>query len=1504
MSITCPNRRLRAWKDLVKVQGESRSYLLWSEYEGNVPDAYYQKEVKQPSLDKPVELGEKVEYKRDSIDPLIEYKYFRHSTVSKAVDVLKLIAKSDHPLNKLAEKLIPYAELNNVDIELSPTERVGIDNDKIAVYNSILNKISIAKYSQYPGKGSEVTLLHEIIHAVTYNKLLDEKSEVVQDVRKLLDYAREKLGDDYYGLTNEFEFISELFTDSKFVKALMKIDPINEVGEYKNFLEELLDYILSLFELGKKGNLYIQSFAVVTNILEQWREEMQGMGFYLADINELTEAPEEVDYTAYEEPTELGSKAILNKTTPPKPYFSTIKSSHIKPAVINNQYVDDIKSSDNKRYITSHYFRYKNSDGSFTIPYYPFTLGNIFANQKLINMINSEFGVPVVRLQLSTEAIVFTEEADIAMSMNEVEDILYTYQEEPAIQQRMEEIQPDILGEEEILYLKVDTDAERIAKNKERDAKKLEAAEIVVKRKKELIRLLHKRMAKGSERRAEIQARIDRLQAQVTELIDKAVPIRVLAQAEEDNVEFKNRLINIYSQLERADSLDANQLWSLISELNEINSFIKSWLDIAKFMDFSEMPDIRDRIANIGKEMSERRLEYLKLLQKAFLAHSNKTSFKKFGEELFDALEDESWVSRMTLGAQFSNSDIVRIVNDLINKSALHINVETYRKQKELDLWYEKVKKHTGLSNTIEISKMFLQYDKDGNWTGNIVGKISQAYFDKKKQLRDKAEETGSRVDWKAYYDFVNKNSVQMTETIFKSKSHASFTAKDFEIQERLLKEYEKAKKEYKRTLEEGGVYGTFDAAGTFVFTDATLQARFTATMSEWDRLNRPFDAVTGEPIYVKGGNNWKYRVYEKPDVAKWGDEGYKRIQKDPVLKEFYEFMLDRFEANNEDLPYFWGLQSNYLPELRRTALENFTENKTVATFMSMANDARLDTFTEATDSEIESGVTIAGVTYKSIPTGMMANLLIPEQKSKDIFRVLKAHTDMALNYKYKSQVEPIAIAAQDLISEVKEIEKINDRGEAIPKRDIFRDVLHRDGKLYETRSRLEYLINAELYSQRKKSEAKGKKIRTKSTGEEVVTSLSQSMDSLIKFTYVKALSMPNVITPTVNLTLGISQNYIYASAGRNIDNNSLTWAYSKIWLPSKLNNKDGEMVVAWMRHLNILDNINEAAYGKSHSLDRWLTQLQSRGEYINQGAVMLAYLKKNKLVDKNGNEISIIDAFKVVDGDIIWDKDKMGEMTQPEAHEIFSEDRKGLNMFRLRMKIKGINFYIHGDYASALQGKETSVGRAIMLFKTWLFQTWMHRFGREMLDPNLQETVKGRYRSYTKVLTKEGQEIMFKDIMKLLLRGFFSNKAFDSLSDLDRDNLVRNMREFQIVTTLGVATYLIMAAFAGDEPEKDHKVLNLMINMLSKTQVDMMFYLNPSSTSQVLNNLVAPINTVNDMIAIWGAIQKTIEGDYEYKSGPWKDQNRIVVVTSRNIPVVNGGIKMWNMASKVYAYN
>ena len=48
--ITCPNKKSKFFKDLVKVQGENISYSLWNEYEGNVPERFYNESVNKPEV--------------------------------------------------------------------------------------------------------------------------------------------------------------------------------------------------------------------------------------------------------------------------------------------------------------------------------------------------------------------------------------------------------------------------------------------------------------------------------------------------------------------------------------------------------------------------------------------------------------------------------------------------------------------------------------------------------------------------------------------------------------------------------------------------------------------------------------------------------------------------------------------------------------------------------------------------------------------------------------------------------------------------------------------------------------------------------------------------------------------------------------------------------------------------------------------------------------------------------------------------------------------------------------------------------------------------------------------------------------------------------------------------------------------------------------------------------------------------------------------------------------
>lgn len=45
--ITCPNKALKSWKNLVKAVGEPTAYLLWNEYQGEVPSSFYETKLEQ-----------------------------------------------------------------------------------------------------------------------------------------------------------------------------------------------------------------------------------------------------------------------------------------------------------------------------------------------------------------------------------------------------------------------------------------------------------------------------------------------------------------------------------------------------------------------------------------------------------------------------------------------------------------------------------------------------------------------------------------------------------------------------------------------------------------------------------------------------------------------------------------------------------------------------------------------------------------------------------------------------------------------------------------------------------------------------------------------------------------------------------------------------------------------------------------------------------------------------------------------------------------------------------------------------------------------------------------------------------------------------------------------------------------------------------------------------------------------------------------------------------------
>lgn len=231
-------------------------------------------------------------FTRNAQDTQIASKYFPDGNTTTTMDMLDRIAKSKHPLNRLAEKLKAFAEFNNVEISLvsSFDERLPRVNNRpsAGVYFPGSNSILINKDSTFRGVGSEPTILHEILHALTYQQLTDVTNPVVQDFTKLFEYAKSKLGgydpqtgQGNYALSNLDEFIVGLFTDGKFVKQLMEIPAKDGENQYNNLFEQLFDYILGLFGIKQNDSAYGQAYAVATNILESYRSKEQMYQEYL-----------------------------------------------------------------------------------------------------------------------------------------------------------------------------------------------------------------------------------------------------------------------------------------------------------------------------------------------------------------------------------------------------------------------------------------------------------------------------------------------------------------------------------------------------------------------------------------------------------------------------------------------------------------------------------------------------------------------------------------------------------------------------------------------------------------------------------------------------------------------------------------------------------------------------------------------------------------------------------------------------------------------------------------------------------------------------------------------------------------------------------------------------------------------------------------------------------------------------------------------------------------------
>lgn len=427
----------------------------------------------------------------------------------------------------------------------------------------------------------------------------------------------------------------------------------------------------------------------------------------------------------------------------------------------------------------------------------------------------------------------------------------------------------------------------------------------------------------------------------------------------------------------------------------------------------------------------------------------------------------------------------IQVIDTKMKEASELARQEVLAFQRRLTEETEALIKRTGTNDPKKLYQLFLQLDSKGNWSGNIVNRFSQNFFDARKGV--------VAVDWsdtnqvKAMYKWFKENTITFDPRklfyedyleIEEGNQPALFDEADrqahiedlkrhlgekgfasyFEKQKRVFADFKERYNEIKNTTEGD---------------EADVKEALEAWKKEWS----PFyylDKTTGSNVSAGKFLGYNYivnvprRFKNDGELTGWYDKNFDKIEADPAYLKYYEFLTDSLDKFKAYYPSDNELQANYLPELRETQIvkQFFTNPLSLKSNLYdffVDQTAENEIFQDQTDS--------MGNLIRVLPAHMMSNamsklstvekrILVDEaakqipntnsvefktllqkmqydaiqkkikEKSFDLFKVLSAHAVSAETFKHKTRTEDFLRIAKDFVYKAERI-NVTSNGQA-----------------------------------------------------------------------------------------------------------------------------------------------------------------------------------------------------------------------------------------------------------------------------------------------------------------------------------------------------------------------------------------------------------------------------------------------------------------------------------------
>lgn len=283
-------------------------------------------------------------------------------------------------------------------------------------------------------------------------------------------------------------------------------------------------------------------------------------------------------------------------------------------------------------------------------------------------------------------------------------------------------------------------------------------------------------------------------------------------------------------------------------------------------------------------------------------------------------------------------------------------------------------------------------------------------------------------------------------------------------------------------------------------------------------------------------------------------------------------------------------------------------------------------------------------------------------------------------------------------------------------------------------------------------------------------------------------------------------------------------------------------------------------------------------GEHLLHAQGMLAILhnKRNNVRDKNGNEVTLLEAF-----DVVKDEDGNGTLiikdgyTNLDGTEITEEQLE-----KVKGKIAYANRSMHGAFGTFEKGMihRYAVGRLIMNFRQWMPAHYSRRFRGAYYDPDLGEYREGYYVSAWKFIRDCGKDLVRA---KLQIR-----TRWRDLTEGQRYNLRRAMAEVMILAMLSGSLALL-----GDYKDRKgnwaareliYTLKRLEMETMASTPVAMYGFI--SNMIKVLNSPMAALNTIEKL----SHLLKLTDIFVTIQNGKYKGENLYLHNIEKDLPFYN----------------